>query len=321
MIVPQMRDYDELGSHQEWVPHLMYFQPRNAVYNSVTTDDRGMRTTVSNHNNSLSTALLIGGSSVFGIGATSDAATIPSRLNTLTEHNWLNLGGRAFNSTQEALLVHLSNFDKITGPIVVMSGINNLTRALMPGSFSPMYGAFFQQSFFEQQMKSAAVGNRALVRLILTGILERLRRSAKNTTPTQAHTSNGDSYASMLTVFQRDCKYLQMIAKHHGTTTTFVLQPFIPWLRKNLSGEEMQLFALLDNEASDFARILDVLAQHKDQYRKDIQSICEKVGMRFLDLNNPGELEQSNWLFVDRAHFTDLGNDTVAKLLVRDLSL
>ena len=48
---------------------------------------------------------------------------------------------------------------------------------------------------------------------------------------------------------------------------------------------------------------------------------CEKTGLSFLDLNSASELNRPDWLFVDRAHFTDEGNDTVAKLLVRDLSL
>ena len=91
-----MRDYDELGLRQQWVPHLMYFHPRNVKLKSVSTDEYGIRKTVGVKTES-PTALLIGSSAVFGIGATSDATTIPSRLNELTKLNWLNFGGRAFN--------------------------------------------------------------------------------------------------------------------------------------------------------------------------------------------------------------------------------
>ncbi|MTA65993.1 MAG: hypothetical protein F2517_05545, partial [Actinobacteria bacterium] len=63
LIVPQMRDYDELGTRQEWVPYLMYFNPRNAASKSVSTDDRGFRNTTGGQNKK-STALLIGGSTV-----------------------------------------------------------------------------------------------------------------------------------------------------------------------------------------------------------------------------------------------------------------
>ncbi|NDA37698.1 MAG: hypothetical protein EBX80_04140, partial [Acidimicrobiia bacterium] len=84
LIVPQMRDYDELGMRQEWVPHLMYFHPRNVALKSVTTDEFGFRNTTGVKPGA-PTALLVGGSSVFGIGATSDATTIPSLLNATTK--------------------------------------------------------------------------------------------------------------------------------------------------------------------------------------------------------------------------------------------
>lgn len=321
VIVPQMVDYDEIGKCQEWVPYLMYFNPRNAVYKSVSTDDRGLRKTTGGQNKK-STALLIGGSTVFGIGATSDSATITSRLTELTEHSWLNFGGRAFNSTQEAMLVHLSNTSKVDGPIVVMSGINNLTRLLLPGNYSSMYGAFFQQSFFEKQMATAAIGNRALLQMLIAGVSAKFGiRKAVESSSSLETTTKADSYSAMLKVFERDCEYLQMFAKHHGTTASFAMQPFVPWMSKALSVEETQLFALLDQEGGGFLPVLKELTDHKKRYNQDLQTICSRVGMKYLDLNEAPELQQPEWLFVDRAHLTDAGYDTVAKILMRDLVL
>ncbi|TRZ79622.1 MAG: hypothetical protein D4R92_04610 [Actinobacteria bacterium] len=316
-----MRDYDELGARQQWVPYLMYFNPRNAVYKSVSTDDRGFRNTTGGQIER-STALLIGGSTVFGIGATSDGATITSRLNELTEHNWLNFGGRAFNSTQEAMLVHLANIEKVNGPIVVMSGINNLTRLLLPGDFSPMYGAFFQQSLFEKQMAVAAVGNRELSRMLIDGVLKKFGIGRGIAPLSNSETmTKADSYSAMLKVFERDCEYLCMFAKHHGTTATFAMQPFVPWMSKTLTAQETQLFALLDQEGGGFSPILKELTDYKKKYSQDLQTICVKVGMKYLDLNKAPELQRPEWLFVDRAHLTDEGNETVAKLLAVYLAL
>lgn len=326
-IVPQMRDYDELGMNQEWVPHLMYFHSRNAALKSVSTDEFGFRNTTGVKPGA-PTALLVGGSSVFGIGATSDAMTIPSLLNATTKYNWRNLGGRAFNSTQEAILVHLSNTKKIDGPIVVMSGINNLTRSLMSGSFSKVFGAFFHQGLFEQQMKSAAVGNRALATQLLAGLRERFglgKKSAmqKATHSTTSHTSStkAESYNAMLGVFERDCRYINMLANSHSTTVSFVLQPFSPFTNKSLTSQEAKLFELLDQEAESFSRVLAELSEKKQQYTQDLQTICNSLGVKFVDLNTAPELQQPEWLFVDRVHLTDAGYATVAKLLVRDLSL
>ncbi|MEI8024132.1 MAG: hypothetical protein WCH63_08090 [Actinomycetota bacterium] len=320
LIVPQMVDYDELGARQEWVPHLMYFHPRSVELKSVSTNEYGIRKTVGAKDES-PTALLIGSSAVFGVGATSDATTIPSRLNKLTKLNWLNFGGRAFNSTQEVLLVQLANIKKVAGPLVMLSGVNNLTRALMPGSYSSMYGAFFQQSLFEKQMAVAAVGNRELSRMLFAGVRAKFGLAKKTTAAAQSRSSKADSYAAMLSVFERDCEYLQMVAKNTGTTSSFVLQPFAPWLNKTLTTEEKQLFALLDQEAESFSQVLNELAEYRDQYIKDLHAICSKVGVKYLNLNDAPELQQPDWLFADRVHLTDSGYDAVARLLVRDLAL
>ena len=322
LIVPQMRDYDELGMRQEWVPHLMYFHPRNVALKSVTTDEFGFRNTTGAKPGA-PTALLVGGSSVFGIGATRDAMTISSLLNTATKYNWLNFGGRAFNSTQEAILVHLSNTKKIEGPIVVMSGANNLTRSLMSGSFSKMFGAFFHQGLFESQMRSAAVGNRALARQLIAGLRERfgVGKKQQSQDASNPNHSKAASYDAMLTVFERDCEYFQMLAKHNSTSASFVLQPFAPWIQKSLTTQETELFKLLDQEAEGFSRVLSELAERKQQYTQDLQAICARTGMKFVDLNTASELQKPEWLFVDRVHLTDAGYSVVAKLLVRDLSL
>ena len=322
LIVPQMRDYDELGMRQVWVPHLMYFHPQNVVLKSVSTDEFGFRNATGSKPGAPA-ALLVGGSSVFGIGATSDATTLPSLLNATTKYNWLNFGGRAFNSTQEAILAHLSNTKKIDGPIVVMSGANNLTRSLMSGSFSKMFGAFFHQGLFESQMRSAAVGNRALARQLIAGLRVRFGVGEKQRSQPVSNTSHSkaESYTAMLTVFERDCAYFQMLAKHNSTSASFVLQPFAPWIQKTLTEQEKELFELLDQEAEGFSRVLSELAERKQQYTQDLQAICARTGLKFVDLNTAPELQKPDWLFVDRVHLTDAGYSVVAKLLVRDLSL
>jgi hypothetical protein len=317
-----MRDYDELGMRQVWVPHLMYFHPQNVSLKSVSTNEFGFRNATGSKPGA-PTALLVGGSSVFGIGATSDATTLPSLLNATTKYNWLNFGGRAFNSTQEAILAHLSNTKKIDGPIVVMSGANNLTRSLMSGSFSKMFGAFFHQGLFESQMRSAAVGNRALARQLIAGLRVRFGVGEKQRSQPVSNTSHSkaESYTAMLTVFERDCAYFQMLAKHNSTSASFVLQPFAPWIQKTLTEQEKELFELLDQEAEGFSRVLSELAERKQQYTQDLQAICARTGLKFVDLNTAPELQKPDWLFVDRVHLTDAGYSVVAKLLVRDLSL
>ena len=112
-----------------------------------------------------------------------------------------------------------------------------------------------------------------------------------------------------------------MFAKHHGTTASFAMQPFAPWMSKTLTAQETQLFALLDQDGGGFSPVLKELTEYKKKYSQDLQTICSKVGMKYLDLNESPELQRPEWLFVDRAHLTDAGYDTVAKILMRDLAL
>ena len=88
-----------------------------------------------------------------------------------------------------------------------------------------------------------------------------------------------------------------------------------------MHAQEIELFKLLDQEAEGFSRVLNELAEIKQQYTRDLQAICARTGIKFVDLNSAPELQQPDWLFVDRLHLTDAGYAAVAKLLVRDLSL
>lgn len=322
-IVPQMRDYDSLGERQRWVPHLMYFHPPQASYPSVTTDARGLRTVVG-ADPDRPTALLVGGSTAFGIGATSDAATIASRLSATTRWSWRNYGGRALNSTQEAVLTHLMGTDDVAGPIVLFSGMNTLVRACMPGAFDPTYGAFFQQSHFERQMRAAAVGTRSLARMLARGLAARVGIGrgpwdADGAAPRDPAAHASANYDPMLHVLRRDLEYFAMLASARGTTCTYVLQPFAPWIAKSLTSQERELFALLDAEQADFTPVAGEVARRGDAYRRDVARICADAGVAFVDANAGPAFAGPEWLFVDRLHLTDAGQDAAARLIASAL--
>lgn len=322
-IVPQMRDYDALGERQRWVPHLMYFHPAQATYPSVTTDARGLRTVVG-ADPDRPTALLVGGSTAFGIGATSDAASVASRLSATTRWSWRNYGGRALNSTQEAVLTHLMGTDDLAGPIVLLSGLNNLVRACMPGAFDPTYGAFFQQSHFERQMRVAAVGTRALARMLVRGLaakagIGRGPWESDAAAPRELAAHASANYDPMLHVLRRDLEYFAMVAAARRTSCTFVLQPYAPWIAKALDPRERELFALLDEEGADFTPVAAEVTRRGDAYRRDVARICADAGVAFVDANAGPAFAGPDWLFVDRLHLTDAGQDAAARLIASAL--
>ena len=109
-LTPQMGIYDSLG--QDWRPFIMYFHTPNIRSSTVNTDDLGFRITNFNgdefsiagdqfyHND---VSFIVGGSTAFGVGATSDSMTIPSLLSQKSGSLFFNLGGRAFGSNQELI--------------------------------------------------------------------------------------------------------------------------------------------------------------------------------------------------------------------------
>ena len=85
-LTPQMIEYDRVG--QVWLPYVMYFHTPNYSSSVINTDSRGFRIAykesrrISNFEDigQLPLNLCIGGSLVFGVGATNDSTTIPSIL-------------------------------------------------------------------------------------------------------------------------------------------------------------------------------------------------------------------------------------------------
>ena len=163
-LTPHMQEYEAKftdGGVVRWLPHLMYFHPTNHRSATVNTDSIGFRysevdgrpISVADHGGIDSVRLLAGSSTAFGIGASSDAWTLSSRM-TVHESRpqpWLNFGGRSFNSTQELLLLSLYRhlLPKVE-EIVLFSGFNNLGLARQPQSRRGDHGAFFNcNQFFD----------------------------------------------------------------------------------------------------------------------------------------------------------------------------
>ena len=118
-IVPQMAAYHSFA--HLWVPTVMHMTPPNFRSDTVNTDSTGMRWTFGkNHRmitpESIKTEacnIIVGGSTPFGVGATSDSATIASKLSLLSSDNWINFAIRTHTLTQN-LSFFLSHRHRLT---------------------------------------------------------------------------------------------------------------------------------------------------------------------------------------------------------------
>lgn len=331
-LTPHMRDYDAQFSDQgaiRWMPYVMYFHPANHRSPVVNTDSLGFRfatcdgqpIAVDDCGRHAAVNVLAGSSTVFGIGASSDAATLPSRLNARREHSapWINMGGRSHNSAQE-LLTHVLQRHRLPAieRIVLFSGFNDLGLARLPAALRGESGAFFLGNEFFDRLEGG--GRRR------TG---RFRRGTRTAPSGQASPGSDERildvdeqlrYAAGLVL--RHLDVWRALAGDTGAELTYVLQPLAGWVRDRGTDEEEALFSHLD-ELGRFSDTYGDICRREvgERYAELLRAGCERMGIGFADMTPllAAALEPADWMFVDRIHFTDFGYDLAARLLLEEV--
>lgn len=321
-LTPQMLAYDEVFSDQgriRWQPYIMYFQPPHHRSAVVNTDSLGYRFThchdrpisVADHAPHDSVNVLAGSSTVFGIGASSDAATLASRLNAHAAGEaapWINMGGRSHNSAQElvlhALLRHrLPRVERI----LLFSGFNDLGLAGLPLGPQSESGAFFMSTTFFERLEDEPVRPRSR--------REPDVREARERVPPGLDEQIERAAALVL----RHLDVWRALAENAGAELTYALQPLAGWIRETGTSEEEALFAHLD-ELGGFSDTYGNVCMREagTRYAELLRAGCESMGVGFADMAPliADALAPDDWMFVDRIHFTDFGYDLTARVLL-----
>ncbi len=148
---PHRADY---GFHLEFRPFVTFVQPALYRSPSVNVDAYGVREQYDAEGRFIDLAhardgyescdVMLGGSTAFGVGSTSDRATIEARLTT-PGRPCLNLGIRAASSRQElAMFLALRHLLPPVRAVVLLSGFNECLLAASDAvRFYPGYGALF----------------------------------------------------------------------------------------------------------------------------------------------------------------------------------
>lgn len=328
-IVPQMIDYDQIGD--QWVPYVMRFDRPLRKFPSVSTDENGFRHTTSKDGQSIVSfvefnktgnvphSAIVGSSACFGVGATKNVHTIASYMNKITDSIWFNYGGRALNSTQEVILFLLFLPNKLD-KLVIFSGVNNLTLSYLSSESSPYYNSFFFQSVFEKAMDAPGddiISVRKSFSQLMLGLKQKLllpdRKPARKNIDLQ--------YDNILSCFKRDLDIINSLGKARGFEVYFALQPVATWIDKHLSVEEKQIFSILDALSMDWIVLSKYISAQREQYKKDVQVICEEIGVPFINLNSYDDFTEKDWLFVDRVHLTDSGYQLCSEIMKREFKL
>ncbi|MDQ1646229.1 MAG: hypothetical protein QOJ50_2413 [Cryptosporangiaceae bacterium] len=330
-LTPQMLTYDDFDDRSEvrYLPYLMYFHRADFRSEVINTDRLGFRlshgsggtASVGGDTPDGPVRLLAGTSTVLGLGATSDAATMASRL--WTEHApskpWLNFGGRSLNSAQNLLLYTLHRH--LLPPveeIVYFDGFNNLALARLPEWQRGENGAFFFCGEYYDAMDDLRASARKA---------QGRRKADKKVPAEEGPRPLADVIADAAALTARHLDTLKAMTAADGTKLTYVLQPLATWLRDEPAPQEKLLFDELDriSKMGTWEKLYGEISTPEAgaQYADALRAELEKKDIGFVDFTPilRSEVSPADWLYVDRAHFTDLGNDVVARLLAETLTL
>lgn len=325
-ITPQMLDYDQFSNRgrSQYLPYIMSFNAPSFKSASINTDHLGFRVSYDSKGNPFSVGtlsnnsfkevnLLIGASPSLGYGATSDKNTVSSRLSAMDPDGvpWLNFSGHCFNAVQELMLfiLHSHRLPKIKN-IVIMSGFNTLVMSRLPdfirGELPPFYfcGEYYDKfdEIAEDNGSKIAVPKRP--------------KWPKETTdiPPIEETIIRASNESL-----RCLKTWKQLSDSMGAELSYFMQPLATWVRKPCN-EEQGLFNELDqlSKLGTWKNLYGDISEPKvaDAYADKLAAGCQMLDIKFGNLvNDLRDIPSKDWLFVDRAHFTDFGNDIVAQAI------
>src|SRR5262249_39823790 len=210
--------------------------------------------------------------------------------------------------------------------IVIMSGVNAALLARLPSWQHGDHGAFFFCGEYFQKMEEL----RAMRRKTRWGVLRYPTRSSSRTMSTVKDLRR-DSATVLAAAAYTTIRQFALWRRIAGPDTriSYALQPIAPWMRHIPCREERQLFDEYDEDRFpdeggwEAAHREIITPEFGRDFAAALRAGCEREGVRFVNLN-PIVHELSapgDWLFVDRAHFTDAGSDLVARALAKELEL
>jgi len=324
LIAPQMELYDQVTC--DYQPFVMFFNSANFSSKSINTDNLGFRLNswgdeLKKHSdffNYEEISIVIGGSCVFGFGATSDEKTISSQLSKKTNQIYLNFGATAFNSKQEILLFlnFFKKYKKIKN-VIIISGVNDIYLNLLDSQDE--WGDFFFKNKYKK-IHDLYKNRNKINQGLISNFLRLFNKKTEKKTIKDESTIN---FKELKKNYDEIFSLWGALSNAYNFNIYNFLQPIPAWLNKPLSIEEKKLFNILDN-SSDNAHInLKKLSniENYNSFLEILEDTSKKNNINFVDLNkeflNTEDIDK--WLFVDRVHMTDKGYEELAEIVLKNI--
>ena len=336
-LTPQIRTYDKIDI--KWHPNIMFFQEENFSSAVINTDQFGFRYT-SNKSSKISpcsdskifdqnTSLIIGSSSAFGVGASSDQKTISSLLTKYSKEKYLNFGGRAHVSSQELTLFNqfASKFKKIKN-VIIFSGLNDLYLSYLRNDFNELAPFFYGKQYVKNMENVDISFKRQIIKFFLypfyknsinykkLSLEELLKLKYRKHKQYNQNRNIKKSYSVDYTIehLERNLFIWKKLSQSFPFNLIYVLQPTLEWMPKLPSKEENIIIKYLNTE-KDRIKVNNILSKSvHEEYSLKLRRVCKKLNIRYFDSNYgfSKNINNDDWLFVDRVHMTDKGYSLIS---------
>ena len=333
-----MKIYDSIG--YQWIQNLMFMNRPNFRSEVCNTDIYGLRFNSKlkfNPGNSIFSQVtgedksaMIGSSTTFGVGSTLDKNTIPSILSEKSKYFFYNLGGRAFTGFQEIILFQLFA-EKMKGlkKIILYSGMNDLYMSCNKSFISQFPGPFYFNKEFLSKMNDTNLSfKRKILKLLLPNLNVDYRNVKINELidiffkkKSKEIEEKNFPDIELEDIVARNIYIWSLLSKSSNLEIIFFLPPFIDWCKNktDYSNEEKEIETYIAKK-QEFKNV-DYFNKISSQYNM-IKSLfkyhCEKYEIKFYDCNEIFKQKENvkKWLFVDRTHLTDFGNNQVSNYII-----
>ena len=334
--LPYMDNYNYI-TKDTILPYLMTTGPKNLNNECIRTDNYGFR--YSKYQRKLISIkecfeleninILIGGSTVFGVGASNSNNTISSILSEKTGDVWINLGMRACNSLQEYLnlLRIITKFKKIQN-IVFYTGINDIYLNLNSKRYEEMDDRFLNEEanlmFYSCKRKLFAsifskIYKANLVDLVKLSPKEMIFYGIKK--PLLEEYTIENKLIKIKEIYTRNFLLYSALKKELNTNISFIQQPFLHWCDKKLSREEIEIISYLSNtkKNKEFNETKKLMNKKVYQYIINMfNDLSKRFNIKFTDSNQYFK-DIKTFTFIDSVHLNDYGNIISSEIILRSI--
>ncbi|MDA9937638.1 hypothetical protein N9D09_00930 [bacterium] len=317
-----MKAYNEMPGGM-FPPYLMLQNPSNYKSDVISTDEYGVRLSsykdsfigVNEASNFDFVNLVVGASTAFGVGSSSDNKTLSSVLSVFNNEPWLNLGIRGCNSFQEIIhLTHLIGRLPRIKNMIILSGINDLYRNVMDSEISNYDKRFGYQNDYLSMYSPRKIAQCYFISLLSNKTVREVLESDWKRDTKKVGDYDADSVKKNLSyICNRNFKIYSNFK--YAQKVTFVLQPFASISKDQFTHNETQAFANTEklqrntNWLTHKDRLISLHKYYKDLLINAAKDNC----IALYDANEwfGDDLD----LFVDHVHLTDLGYYKIAEKL------